>query len=355
VQAHYTLASAYIGLGRMPEGTAQLEASVRLDPRSVPKLQSLQRCYQAQGLLDREIDALTRLTKLQPNDADSYIRLGQNYLRLYWLDKATACLTRAVQLAPESAAANLEMAKCEWQAGQAPAAVARLQQSHAGAPDDIQTTDFLAQYLLATGKAPEAEAVLREGLRRHSGDRLLTLTLVYNLLYQGGQKRFQEVIDLGSDFLRTYGPMAEIYCWLGRAYDGLGLTRQALASFQQAVKLDPGFENATYLLGQHYVRSGKTAEGQRLITFYTESTRHLETYVHAEEAVRTHPADADAHLAVARLDMLSHYFPEAIVEFKEVLSLRPNDTTARQGLRNALAASGRRAEVAGASGHNSLP
>src|SRR5579884_115119 len=102
--------------------------------------------------------------------------------------------------------------------------------------------------------------------------------------------------------------------------------------------IDPSFENATYLLGRSYLRQGRTKQGQRLISFYAQISSHLQTYVHAEERVRFHRNSPDAHLAVAQLDLLSGYYPKAIVEFKRVLALRPGDAAARAGLRKALAA-----------------
>ncbi|HZT43573.1 MAG TPA: tetratricopeptide repeat protein, partial [Chthonomonadaceae bacterium] len=282
-RAHYELSRAYIGRGRMREGAAELEIAIRLDPRFLPAYHALQKYYRLTGRLDLELDILRRLAALHTRDPQSYVRLGQINLGLYWLDDSNQAFQQALLLAPNDPSVLRETAKCDWASGRSEEAVRRLQEARRLAPDDAETTSFLAQYLLATGRAPEAEVVLREALKQRPDDRLLTPVLIFNLVHQGGKHRFQEAVGLSQGYLRTNPPTAAVYCWLGRAYDGLDMPAEAEAAYQNSVRLDPSFENATYLLGRSYLRQGRTKQGQRLISFYAQISSHLQTYVHAEE------------------------------------------------------------------------
>jgi tetratricopeptide (TPR) repeat protein len=60
------------------------------------------------------------------------------------------------------------------------------------------------------------------------------------------------------------------HCFLGRAYEQKGQTAQAIAAFEEALKLDPEHSEIWSALGHAYAISGKTAEARKVLDHLTE-------------------------------------------------------------------------------------
>src|SRR5262249_20305835 len=135
------------------------------------------------------------------------------------------------------------------------------------------------------------------------------------------------------------------YCWLARAYERLGRISDAKTAYEKAVRIDQSFENVALVLGQLYLREGKTTEGERLVKLFTTMSANTHAFSVVRQKVQQHPNDPDAHLAVARWYVKTGVLPKGILEYRRTLELRPTDRSAREGLRHALIASNRKTEA----------
>jgi tetratricopeptide (TPR) repeat protein len=344
-RAHLELGEACLAQQRVPEGLAELQKAIQLDPHSETAYRVMAQLYQSVNYLDRETDMLLRLVGLHTRDQIVYLRLGEIYLRLGWLDRAEDVLQQAVRIAPGQPQPQMELAQCRFARGKTVEAIQILQEMHRQHPELSEATSLLGQYLLAADRGAEAEALLRQALQNHPGDRVLEPLLVNCLLRRGDNARLPEVIALLKEIILRGPAKAEYYCWLGRAYERSNRPADATVAYQHAVKLDPAFENTTLALGRLYLRQERQAEGRQLIRYYTAIRQNSNDYNIARERIRLDPRDGEAHYRVAMWDLRVRAYPVAIMEFERTLQLRPRDAAALKGLHQALLASGRSTEA----------
>lgn len=344
--AYLRLGDAYLGLGQVADGANALRRAAELDPQSQPPLVALARLYkEAGGYEDRECIVLRRLISLKTQNSLIYLRLGQIYLGLNWLKPAQHLLETSLKLEPNSTAGQIEMAHYLFDSGNANQAVSRMQAIHRKAADNAVAADLLSQYYLALHTYPAAEAVLRETLRLQPSDRDLQVELAFVLMQQNRPEVLPEAVALLQAVIASGQRQVEAYTWLGRIYENQNRLEDAMAAYQKAVQLQPSFENVSIALGRLYLKKGKTQEGERLVHFYQEIKKNSADYSFARELLPQHPNDAAAHARVAGWYMRLKEYPNAVMEWKRVLEMRPGDASARQQLIAALKAMGRVTEA----------
>jgi tetratricopeptide (TPR) repeat protein len=332
-------------LGRLDEAARAFRSAAALDKRSLDPYREMARLYDAVGYLDREVATLERLQTAAPSDVVTLVQLGHLYVQLAWQQRAGPVLTRAVKLAPDLPAAQYEMARYEWETAHSDAAVSRLTAFHQRHPDETPIVAKLAEYEMALQHFREAETLLSEALRRKPDAQDLQRLLAYNLIKQGDATRLQAALAILNPIVTRGTADAEPYCRLGQVYEQLRRYPDAVAAYEVAFRRDPAFENTALSLGRLYLREGKQQQGERLVRFYTAINANMQLYSQAHERLRHHFNDPNAHLEVAFLDVKTNRLPEAILEFRYVVTLRPKDTVAWKGLKRALLAANRRAEA----------
>ncbi|MCW3095713.1 MAG: Tetratricopeptide repeat [Chthonomonadaceae bacterium] len=344
--AYLRLGDAYLALGQVADGANALRRAAALDPQSEPPLVALAHLYKQAGRYeDRECNVLRRLVALRTQNPLVYLRLGQIYLELNWLEPARPLLETSLKLYPNSTAGQIEMAHYLFQSGNPNQAISQMQAIHRKAADDAVAANLLGQYYLAMHNYPAAETVLRETLRLQPSDRDLQVELAFVLMQQNRPEVLPEAIALLQGVIASGQRQVEAYTWLGRIYENQNRTEEAIDSYQNAVRLQPSFENVSMALGRLYLKQGKTQEGERLVRFYQEIKKNSGDYSFARELLAQHPNDATAHARVAGWHMRLKEYPNAIIEWKRVLELRPGDASARQQLITALLAMGRVTEA----------
>jgi predicted O-linked N-acetylglucosamine transferase (SPINDLY family) len=158
-------------------------------------------------------------------------------------------------------------------------------------------------------------------------------------------------------------PDAAFYLNLGVAYQALGQRSDALASFQEAVRLQPDFPEAQNNLGNVLHENGRTDEAvahwQRALALrpdypephlnlcqaLREQGQHGQAVEHGREAVRLRPQSAAGHFNLGQALAEQKDFAEAEACFRRALELQPRWGEAHAHLGLALAKQDRRAEA----------
>jgi tetratricopeptide (TPR) repeat protein len=115
------------------------------------------------------------------------------------------------------------------------------------------------------------------------------------------------------------------YLNLGQALMKRGKTREAIRSYEEALRIDPNFVEAHSNLGIALVQQGRLPEAIR----------------HYEEALRINPDFAEAHNNLGTAFLRLGKRPEAIQQLEQALRLKPNYVEAHNNLGAALAQAGR--------------
>ncbi len=134
-----------------------------------------------------------------------------------------------------------------------------------------------------------------------------------------------------------------------------GKISEAVAHYEQALRIDPDYAVAHDNLGSALVRTGKMEEAiaryeqaLRLKPDYAEAHCNLGTVflqegrvsdaiAHYEQALRLNPEYADAHMSLGSALLIQGRVPEAIRHYEEALRLKPDSAEAHDNLGIALA------------------
>jgi len=198
------------------KAVAKAQVASELDPNSAEAFAQLARSYDWNGQFNQALEAARKAVELDPNHADARAFLAEVYLDLDRLDEATSEAQMAVQLDDQSAEAHRSLGWVYFFKEQLPEALSEHEKAA-----QLEPNLWLRQHELAS-------------MRRQSE------------AYVEAIIAYQRAIELR--------PHAWSYAGLGACYYELGQYEQALPNLQQALSLDPNYEDAYALMGWVYVR-----------------------------------------------------------------------------------------------------
>lgn len=154
-EIHELLAEAHRIQGRHKESIRELEAALRLAPKSLRLRQEHARSLWLNRDYDAALPALEKLLAANPRSPENSHRLGDTLLELQQFEKAVPHLERAVQLKPDFAEAHASLGRAYMRLGSFEKAVPHLK---AALPmDEDGSLHFqLARALERSGKSDEA-------------------------------------------------------------------------------------------------------------------------------------------------------------------------------------------------------
>ncbi len=308
--------------------------------------------YRKANYLDRELETLETLRRLAPGDAETALRLGDIYLDLGWLEDARQALDQAARAAPEEPRVLIGQATLAYLRHQYPAMEQTAQEGLRRWPQNTALLVILAEADRLQGRYPAAEELLRRAIRLSADPSVQArdYTRLAHLLLEPSWKplRYAEAEQMARMALRQSPDDLEAHYWLGRALELQGKMAEAESHYALAARQDIQFESVALQLGRIYRRASepaRRAEGERLISLYTTAEANARHFAEARAAVSAHPNDASAHRSVALWYLKSDRAPQAVVELRRTLQLRPTDGQARRLLVSALKSMGRQSEA----------
>lgn len=138
-----------------------------LDPGSWHVHRALAEIYSAGGQPEQAAAEYAVAVKAQPDNADLYDALGQEYQRSSKLDDAAKAYTRELELNPHSATALLQLGRIRVEGGDASAGIPLLRQAIDAHADPGVAYYFLGLGLEKTGQDQEAAVALETSLKGH--------------------------------------------------------------------------------------------------------------------------------------------------------------------------------------------
>jgi len=219
--------------------TADLERAARKEPNDIRLQVDLARNYETAQRFEDAKEIYLKLAAQNPFNADAHFHLGSFYARFGQKTKARHAFDEAMDVQPNHRATIEAMATLF------------------GSKEDRNLSDdVLAK---SAERDPKGPAQRMQRIRKSLDDRNFEYAAK---LAQGGQETFPR--QSGFVFLK------------GKAFEGMGDTDKAKASYQEAIKKDPTHHESYVALGDLYNNQGK----------------HVYAALTYGDAVRLEPSDA---------------------------------------------------------------
>ncbi|MDE3084797.1 MAG: tetratricopeptide repeat protein, partial [Verrucomicrobiota bacterium] len=239
--------------------------------------------------------------------------LGNALLKAGHTDEAIAELRKAVQLDPDSAQIRTILAHALVQAGRSDEAIAQLERAVTLDPQDNIAQHNLATALVRAGRLDEAASRFEIVLTNNPKD--IDARNSYGLLL-GRMGQLPEAINQFEAALRLNPDSAETHDNLGLALAMSGQDEQAINHFTEAVRLDPKLPDARYNFAKVLMKNEKWPEA-------IEQYRALLSLIQPTAEICNSLGAAYANLG---------QMTEASRWFREALKLDPQNASARENL-----------------------
>jgi len=298
--------------------------------------------FKATGYLDKEIETVRQWAVAAPRDQHPWLRLFYIYLDLGWRREAAQASDRALQLAPKDARSYVTRALRYYYSSEPALGLKPIQEARRLDPANTALANLHAAILIKTFRFPQAEAILRKTLERDPQNVSDRLALAQALL---GEGKAQEAYTELSPVQQQAPDNLDVAFELGVLAEKRGDVAEATRQFERVAAADKHYSNVLWHLGKLYIRQGRAAEGQKLLKTYQTLDLNTHGYETALIRLESRPNDAGLHYQLAQFHLDAEEFPQAIVELRRVLLLRPGDARARQALIAALTRHGRVTEA----------
>ena len=171
------------------------------------------------------------------------------------------------------------------------------------------------------------------------------------------EQRWSEAFSIYSEILKFEPNNALAHYRLGAVSEKLGATDNAVRSYQEALRIDPGQADARRAMEGYYVNQGvmlrrnnQLAEAAHMFQqaiglnpssanahfelgqVFEQQGQAIAAITEYQEATKVDPDKSAAHARLAAVFANQHQYENAVREYQEVLRLNPQDPAAYHGL-----------------------
>lgn len=238
---HLNLAVTYIKSNQLEKAVEELNTAIKLDPESVEPHAILALLFSLQNKTEessREYEiSLKNASRINPKNIDIYRNLGELYLGQKKIKAAEDMYEMVLGLSPNDAQAHFYLANVFDLSGNKKGAEQELKKAIKNNPDYHEALNYLGYFYVEESKNfDSAENMLNKALLLSPNNGAYIDSLGWLYFKKGkieeSKKLLIEAVGLNKD------PV--IYDHLGDVYFKLGETENAINSWQESLKLDPG-------------------------------------------------------------------------------------------------------------------
>jgi Flp pilus assembly protein TadD len=308
--------------------------------------------YRATAYLDKELETLLQWSNVAPQDPRPWYKRFYIYMDMGWRKEAEEASARVLKLAPNNARSHITRAILYYRSNEPALGLPPIEQAERLAPENSEPVSLHATILMKNGQAAEAEALLRKLVERAPQEPQFRLALAQALARNGNREEAEALLRA----LQTEQPdSVEVAYESGLLAEKRGDLSEAARQFQKAVALDASHGNVLFCLGRVAIKQGRTEEGKALQKRFKVMDGHAHEFETALNGIRTRPNDPALHRQLAQAYLANNELPQAILELRRVLELRPNDAQTRRDLAAALNQHGRITEARRLAGNTHKP
>ena len=241
VDPEYAEAHNNIGLinkeeGRAQEAIASFRKAIEADPEFAGAYSNLALVLEQMGDLNEAGEQFRNALQRDPQNAAVRTNYGGLLYTLGHYEQARVELEKAVAADPVYASAQNNLGAVYGRLGRTEDEIAAYRKAIALDPEYADAHHNLGLALLKRGKVEEGESELRRALSIDRAYVPAYLNLARSLLGRGRQQDAVEILNAGSRAVPTDAGLQGL---LGEAYLRLGHRDQAIAAFEQSLRLKP--------------------------------------------------------------------------------------------------------------------
>jgi superkiller protein 3 len=286
--------------------------------------------------------ALKQWAAAAPDDAHPWLKLFHIYLDLGWRAEAGQASQQALKLAPQEPRSQVARALFYYRSNDPAAGLPFIEQARRLDPTNANLANLHTTMLLKAARFADAEREARQLAERDPNSLPNRLLLAQALI---GLDRLTEARALLQEVQARDPNSIEAAYQLGTLAQRQNDLPEAIRQFERVVQLEPQYASALFQLGQAYAQQGRREEGRRLQRQFQQLDQRTQEFETALARLEARPNDAGLHYRLAQERLAAGELPQAIVELRRVLELRPKDQAARRDLIAALRRHGRQTEA----------
>jgi len=312
-EAHYRLALTAMKLQQWPSAAQEFQNAIQINPNHYEARLGLAKLFVAAGEYSSAKEQIDWLIQNQPNNADVYLVLARYADSTKNTAGALAALDKALKLDPKKADTYLALGIIDAEGQQWAEAEKSLKQAIELDPKSVEALLKLGNLHLTRGRYPEAEQDYRQAIQVAPDDPNPRISL--GNLYLAENKP-QQVEDFLRASKKDFPDNSVGYCLLGNYYIASNQFDKALAEFSslyQDHSKDP-------VVKKNYIQL-------LIMRDRLDDARKLD-----DEILKAAPADPDASIYKAEIEIRSGKSSNAIDTLQNVLKNDPDNAVAHYQL-----------------------
>jgi len=336
--AHAHYAALLEQQGRFAEAEEQWQKAVQLDPKDANLHVAYAACLDGNGKEDVAMLEYERALRLDPNNLRAALGLALRYITLGWNQNALALLKRQLKAHDDSSKLHVTLAMAYFQLTRLSDAERELLKAQQLDPHDPSIFGPLAEVYWTANQTQKALQTLNRAIPLVADPTplLLERAKIYNTIGQPdlALKDAEAVLQRDPHDL-------EALVQEGKALQAKGDISGAVRAWKLVYDSNPDMDNVGLLLGRAFIALGKRQAGAALIQKSLQMSREDSRWQSLGRQIMNAPTSVPLHLRLAWYYLHIGNLPRAIIEFREVCRLDPQNRVAKKGLAMALQRAGR--------------
>ena len=279
--------------GKVETAIEAFAKALSLAPELADARFNLANAYQEAGRLEEAATEYRYMLELEPNNASVHKELGSVLHALKSLDQALVHLERAVTLHPESTGARNSLGLVYWDRSERDAAMKTFSAALACDPDDAESLCNMGAALASSERLEEAEELLSRALEINSG-LLKAIIFLADVTCRMGKP--DDALSIILKAPARVSDSHDLHRVKGIIYQDLGQNKKALASLEEARRLQPENADIAYAFSSLLEKSSRLEQAQDVVN----------------EGLKRYPDDFGLNLTASRIAYRAGEFEKAL-------------------------------------------
>ncbi|MBE9224109.1 tetratricopeptide repeat protein [Phormidium sp. LEGE 05292] len=274
VSAYLGLGKVYLVLGNYQEAIDNFNKAIQINPKNPVAYSELGDIFYDQENLEQAIANYKQAIEIEPEFVAAYLGLGQVYLVLGNYQEAIDNFNQSIQINPKNPVAYFNLGTAFHSQDNLEQAIANYRQAIELEPEYTRVYNQLGVALQQQGELDEAILAYREAVMLVPDYARANSNLGYALLQQEETEEGIEFLEIARELFRTaenhkeadeidaflQKRIAETYYQRGEEFFEQDKFAEAIAAYQEAIRIDSSYVDAYFKMGIASFKQGKRSQ-----------------------------------------------------------------------------------------------